>query len=100
MNDELQNHEGTGSMLTDIDVLMAVDALRKPYRLDGYGVSIHLFRALLLKRPGAITQVLNKISCEKRQMETIEICGHASGQKRSPVTAKAVRTILPLPCVL
>ena len=100
MKNELEAHEGLGCMLTDHDVSVALGSLRKPRRLDGYGVCLSLIRTLLAKRPGAITSVINNISCKKSFMELVEVHGHASGKKRSPVTPKAVRTILPLPCIL
>lgn len=56
--DELGRHEGIGTILSDVDVLDSIAALRKPHRLDGYGICPVLLKALVQKASLALPMAL------------------------------------------
>jgi len=100
INEELGTNEGCGLLLTNQDVLTALEKLRKRAKMDGYGVCTSMLKILLSVRPGSITPVMNNLSCGTLAMKSLKLHGFAAAKKAGTISAKSVRVVTPLPCLL
>jgi len=98
--DVLSQCEGVGIDTNLEDVGKAVDKIRRPNKIDHYGIcslSIYLFAKTL---PDIVCPFLSRVFASKDEMSSFNVQGRLYAKSRGAVPANKTRTILPLPSIL
>jgi hypothetical protein len=100
INDILNGSDGVGIGIGIEDVSHARDCIKKPSKLDHYGICPLSICMLAFVQPDVICSFLNTVVSSRELISTVTIQGRLFAKSTGAVLASKTRAILPLPAIL
>ena len=96
-NDWLSKHNSRGLLASQAEVGQALNMLRHTSVLDCHGICGAAVRIVHSACPAYLTSVVNRLSTDRREMESLQIQGKTKAKQKGAIAPTKIRTIIPLP---
>ena len=100
INDELARGEGLGLDISEPLLSLACKKLRRPKKLDHYGVSTAVISIIVKHAAGATVRFFTRMAASTSTMAELEVHGRVAAKTKGCIPPSKCRAILPLPSVL